>query len=76
MLIINILVLLGTAGLLPASVEANKQVSNNISRYHTVINTLASYIQSFCNVIISSLASGGTNCPTLPSCDDPQVDTQ
>ena len=25
---------------------------------------------------ILSSASGGTNCPTLPLCDDPQVDTQ
>ena len=34
MLIIILLVLLGTTYLLPAAVEANKQVSNNISRYH------------------------------------------
>ena len=70
--------------LLPAAVEANKQVSNNISRYHvqcniryvTAINRIASFIQNYCNVIISSSASGGTNCPTLPSRNDPQVDTQ
>ena len=36
-------------------------------------NTLTSYIENYCVVILSS-ASGGTKCPTLPSCDDPQVD--
>ena len=32
------LVLLGTTYLLPAAVEANQQVSNNISRYHVQCN--------------------------------------
>jgi len=85
LLAIILLVLFGTTYLLPdtVTVEANKQVSNNISRYHvqcnislTAINTLASYIQNYCNVIISSSASGGTNCPTLQSCHNTQVNTQ
>ena len=35
MIDISLLVLLGTAYLLPAAVEADNQVSNNISRHHT-----------------------------------------
>ena len=35
---ILLVLLLGTTYLLPATVEANKQVSNNISRYHVQCN--------------------------------------
>ena len=52
MLTIILLVLLGTTYLLPATVEANKQVSNNISiaRYHGD-NLIISYKLSYPTIV-------------------------